>query len=911
MLSMFFILLGIILFIAGPLRNSQDIRNRAMVSGGPVDLILSPGANSIYSTGGDPGYLFIRLDTHQIETLGVQLIFDVVTNETIEDLTVTFDETSGLTKGALETKRVDHGYTVRFIGLPRDISSDAKYSTNGQVNVLKLQFRPVKAGNFYINFNKELSKVNKAGTTQLSDQLNIVENSKYTVFTPDLPTPTPTPTPPAPTPTPTPPGATPTPTPPAPTPTPTPPGATPTPTPPAPTPTPTPPPGTPAPTLPPHTPPRVDDLFFKNLDAENTKLTFYKADGTNTEVAANKLTPGTQYKVVHNSTVQNNKKNVRVTDTQIAVQLRINDSTNLRNSFSYRSLTTATNGVIAVLEGTFTAQTTNKFVVFIDPDNSFPENSENNNSWQVEISYDSSTANTCNNTCSSNSECNNNQRCYNTGSEKRCRLATNVTSTSCSAGVDQGLSRSCNEYCADTRECAAGLTCWYNKCRILQNLNDTSCRIQSTTTTSTGTGGAKGGLASSNQAPVTYQRCNESCKTNRDCNSGLRCYQGSCRHPLNPTNVSCSTTGGTGTTAGTTPTAQPAATATPRASSVPSPTPPQITASATPTLIPTPAPTIVEQLPPPAADESALDVVILTISGFFGSLGNSETMIYGVPLPYVIIGLGALLFLIAIILMLFARKRGPEIGEPLSSQSNSKAGHGMPQAPLQPAHHNPPPPKEVLARRAAPDSSLIRSAVPAAVGVAAAKPAAQITTPPVTQTPVVSTYKPAVQPPVAPQRTNFGTPLNTTAPVAQPSPVVTPKPVVPPAMPAQTRPIAPASPSSALGTPVRPTPTQIVPAATVTPVTQPPAVVEKAPVPGLKNTEPDDLLVIPKTATPVAPAAAPVQPIGTPKPVTTPAPQPPAPSQSPAELLANADQQPKLSMADRLKAKGIDFNKDL
>jgi hypothetical protein len=221
-----------------------------------------------------------------------------------------------------------------------------------------------------------------------------------------------------------------------------------------------------------------------------------------------------------------------------------------------------------------------------------------------------------------------------------------------------------------------------------------------------------------------------------------------------------------------------------------------------------------------------------------------------------------------------------------------------------------------LARRAAPDSSLIRAAVPAAVSkptiqiatppqtaqapsnLKPAQPTAQITTPPVTQAPAVSTYNPASQTPQPPQRTNFGTPLHIATPVAQPTPVQTPRPATPPAMPAQSRPITPASSSSTPVTPVRPTPTPIVPAATVTPVTQPPAVVEKAPVPSLKNTEPDDLLVIPKTTTPVAPAAAPVQPVT----------QPPAPALSPDELLAQDHERPKMSMADRLKLKGIEFS---
>lgn len=40
---------------------------------------------------------------------------------------------------------------------------------------------------------------------------------------------------------------------------------------------------------------------------------------------------------------------------------------------------------------------------------------------------------------------------------------------------DQGIHRSCNEYCADKNECASGLSCYFNRCRNPQNLNSESC----------------------------------------------------------------------------------------------------------------------------------------------------------------------------------------------------------------------------------------------------------------------------------------------------------------------------------------------------------------------------------------------------------------------------------------------------
>lgn len=40
---------------------------------------------------------------------------------------------------------------------------------------------------------------------------------------------------------------------------------------------------------------------------------------------------------------------------------------------------------------------------------------------------------------------------------------------------DNGIHRSCNQYCADKNECASGLSCYYNKCRNPQNISSESC----------------------------------------------------------------------------------------------------------------------------------------------------------------------------------------------------------------------------------------------------------------------------------------------------------------------------------------------------------------------------------------------------------------------------------------------------
>lgn len=131
----------------------------------------------------------------------------------------------------------------------------------------------------------------------------------------------------------------------------------------------------------------------------------------------------------------------------------------------------------------------------------------------------------CNESCSSNDECQPNHRCY----ENRCRLVTNVSSTSCAATtvVDNGLNRTCNQYCADARECASGYSCYFNRCRNPLNIESVSCTAPS---------------QSAIQAMATS--CNQRCTTHKDCAANLLCYgpTNTCRLATNPASTSCSPT---------------------------------------------------------------------------------------------------------------------------------------------------------------------------------------------------------------------------------------------------------------------------------------------------------------------------------------------------------------------------------
>jgi len=127
----------------------------------------------------------------------------------------------------------------------------------------------------------------------------------------------------------------------------------------------------------------------------------------------------------------------------------------------------------------------------------------------------------CNQSCSSNNDCQANYRCY----QNRCRLVTNVSSSSCENPGSQGLQKSCNQTCDNTGECATGLLCYQGSCRNPINATNTSCADATVI--------VKEQMASS---------CGQTCTSNNQCATNLTCYQGSCRLATNPSSSSCSPT---------------------------------------------------------------------------------------------------------------------------------------------------------------------------------------------------------------------------------------------------------------------------------------------------------------------------------------------------------------------------------
>lgn len=271
-----------------------------------------------------------------------------------------------------------------------------------------------------------------------------------------------------------------------------------------------------------------DDIYF-NTSAFS--INYFNSDGT--QVAPETLKVGQAFKVKLQYALQNNIKDINSNDqTPVTVSYYFNDQGLASHNFSYNMLKKDANGYAAAFEIDVTGSTSDvvKHQLKVDVANTIDETNENNNLWENSVTIvgdnlgsNESDSKYCNQTCDSHTDCDVNLGCFEIDGTKRCRLATNVDNSLCETPADQGLNRSCNEYCADSNECSDDYFCYYNQCRRPDNPNSTSCAALDQQTSS-----------------LMTASCNNSCQDNKDCAVNLRCYLGQCRLASNPSSRSCS-----------------------------------------------------------------------------------------------------------------------------------------------------------------------------------------------------------------------------------------------------------------------------------------------------------------------------------------------------------------------------------
>jgi hypothetical protein len=129
----------------------------------------------------------------------------------------------------------------------------------------------------------------------------------------------------------------------------------------------------------------------------------------------------------------------------------------------------------------------------------------------------------CNSACDSNDQCasaNADYICHN----NRCRLQTNVSSTSCQAPTGGTPQYTCNSTCDTTEQCQTAspyYICYQNRCRLDINPSNSSC------------------IQPQDQTEVQVS-CNDACSSNAECsNPSHICFNGQCRLETNPESANC------------------------------------------------------------------------------------------------------------------------------------------------------------------------------------------------------------------------------------------------------------------------------------------------------------------------------------------------------------------------------------
>lgn len=592
--SLLFVALGAasLFYFQQPLREGQDIRQQASVSNGQV-LFSSVVSSSTNYAAGTPTVIDLKYNSQGVQLSGIQIVVKVAANT--ETPIIGVPSNSNFQAIFQEVEQVSDGYLASVIVAPKTIGES--FSSNSPTTFAQLTVPLREAGQITLSYDRSNSYATVANTIPPRDELRNPENATFTIAaaaTSPSPAASANPSPsPTVNPTPT-PAVTPTPV------------VTPT---PAVTPTPvvTPTPAASANPTPSPAIPSGDDFM---LTQNKTVLKFYTDDSAQTEVALADLKPNQTYRIRVQYQVQNAKKSSSTVQTPVETAFVLNGQggSYVTDTIPYSSIANHSDGGSDTIQTKFVTQSDNTLRITVDSNRAYAETNEANN--VIEFKFDADNG----------------------------------------VGGPTGLQRTCNQYCADSRECAAGYTCFYNQCRRPDNPDSSSCAAPSTTVSNTIT-----------------QSCNKGCSTNKDCANNLRCYNGACRLATNLSSLSCSpaTSGviSNNSSKGSQPkpTTQPAASVAPvasvqpGASTRPSSTPlastsPRPASSVAPTASVTPGATL-DDRPEDTPSTSA-------VGNFFASMQAR-----GISIPVIAVVIGLILFVLALIFAILGRtnRRPPTV----------------------------------------------------------------------------------------------------------------------------------------------------------------------------------------------------------------------------------------------------------
>ncbi len=185
--SLIAIIISLLLIISGtvglillqkPLKEaSQDIRKDASVSNGQVLVSGLPTSGSTLELG--DRIISFQATTQGIQTDGVQLVFNLITNTLGSIPTIFTPSESGLQATYQQIEQTSDGYLISIIATPQQLGQT--FSSNSLITIAQLRIKPSSSGNIEISFDREKSKSIISGTNPPQDALNHVTTLNYIV----------------------------------------------------------------------------------------------------------------------------------------------------------------------------------------------------------------------------------------------------------------------------------------------------------------------------------------------------------------------------------------------------------------------------------------------------------------------------------------------------------------------------------------------------------------------------------------------------------------------------------------------------------------------------------------------------------------------------------------------------------
>jgi len=193
---------GLILLQKPLQEENLDIRQQASVDNGQVTVSSSPASGSTTEVSQETTIDF-QADTSGVQTDGVQLVFNIITNTISENPVISVPSSSGLQSISTQVQSTSDGYLISIVAVPQQ--AGGTFSSSSPTTIAQLKINPTTIGNIEISFDREKSKsiIHTSGTDTAEDILTHISALDFTVIDTISASPSPTPSPtPSPSPTP-------------------------------------------------------------------------------------------------------------------------------------------------------------------------------------------------------------------------------------------------------------------------------------------------------------------------------------------------------------------------------------------------------------------------------------------------------------------------------------------------------------------------------------------------------------------------------------------------------------------------------------------------------------------------------------------------------------------------------------